>query len=213
MGTIDPDIYRTLVEASGSARQTQVERRKLQIIEVAIDLFATRGMDQTTYDDISRKCGVSRALVQHYFPKREELFLLAARLIRAEFQRQAVDAIRAETEVSRQLAAYVESTFAWVEGRRKHARLWMLFFYHCAIHARFRKVHSEMTEMGRARVEALLRAGVESGAFRCADPAVAAKSVQGIISGFLVMALTEDSPVPRETLLSEAKAAVARLVG
>ena len=86
-----------------------------------------------------------------------------------------------------------------------HAKLWLLFFYHCAIHPKFKKLNSEMQEMGRVRIEALIRAGLESGAFKCEDPALAAKNLQAVINGYLVLALTEDSFVSRERLYDEAR--------
>ena len=55
-------------------RLSPAERRD-QILDTANALFAERGYDDVTIDDIAKGAGVARGLVHHYFGGRKEVYL------------------------------------------------------------------------------------------------------------------------------------------
>lgn len=50
------------------------ERRKKEIISIAIPLFAQKGYAKTTLEDIAHACGFSKAVLYQYFKGKEDLF-------------------------------------------------------------------------------------------------------------------------------------------
>lgn len=46
-----------------------------QISEIAGDLFLTKGYEQTTFDDIAEKVGLSRRTIFRYFPTKEAIVI------------------------------------------------------------------------------------------------------------------------------------------
>ena len=50
-------------------------RRSDEILDAANELFAERGYDEVTIEDIARSAGVARGLVHHYFGGRKEVYL------------------------------------------------------------------------------------------------------------------------------------------
>jgi len=56
--------------------QNQVikDRRKFRIMEKALMLFATRGFDPVTVDDITEEVGCSHGLFYHYFTGKEDVY-------------------------------------------------------------------------------------------------------------------------------------------
>ena len=51
------------------------EERRGQILDAANELFAERGYDQVTIDDIAKGAGVARGLVHDYFGGRKEVYI------------------------------------------------------------------------------------------------------------------------------------------
>ena len=49
------------------------EERTEQIIETAAKLFAEKGFDATSIDDIAEACGVAPGLIYHYFDSKSEI--------------------------------------------------------------------------------------------------------------------------------------------
>lgn len=54
-------------------RRLMVKRRR-GVVDVAITLYADRGITRTSYDAIARLAGVSRPTVSNYFPSKADLF-------------------------------------------------------------------------------------------------------------------------------------------
>jgi AcrR family transcriptional regulator len=50
------------------------DRRKMKIMEKALMLFATRGFDFVTVDDITKEVGCSHGLFYHYFTGKEDVY-------------------------------------------------------------------------------------------------------------------------------------------
>ena len=91
-------------------------QRRQQILDAANDLFAERGYEEVTVEDIARAAGVTRGLVHHYFGGRTEVYLaLLERLyaIREETLR------RPEGRSARaRVADSVSRWLAWTEANR-----------------------------------------------------------------------------------------------
>src|SRR4051794_6843038 len=51
------------------------EQRRNQLLDVANALFAERGYDQVSIEDIASSAGVARGLVHHYFGGRKEVYI------------------------------------------------------------------------------------------------------------------------------------------
>jgi AcrR family transcriptional regulator len=71
------------------------ERKKLQqrhrLADVAAALFAERGYDETSINDVARAADVSGQTVYNYFPAKEDLVLDRAEEIRARYGRMILD--------------------------------------------------------------------------------------------------------------------------
>lgn len=56
-------------------RAEQKEKRKLQIIITALELFVSKGYHATKTSDIAKAVGMSEGLLFHYFPTKQDLYL------------------------------------------------------------------------------------------------------------------------------------------
>src|SRR4051794_19863554 len=63
---------------SGAAyRRLEVDERRAQLLEVGTELFSKNSFEELSMAEIAREAGVSKALLYHYFPSKEELFKAA----------------------------------------------------------------------------------------------------------------------------------------
>lgn len=58
---------------SSSTNELIRQQRKQTIIEIAIELFATNGIEQTSIDSITKSCNISHGLFYHYFKNKNDL--------------------------------------------------------------------------------------------------------------------------------------------
>jgi AcrR family transcriptional regulator len=92
-----------------------VDVRRRQLLDVAERLFAEQGYDELSMADIARAAGISKALLYHYFPSKQELF-------RATLG-EAAEELRERTEPDpslpplEQLAGSLDAFLSWIEER------------------------------------------------------------------------------------------------
>jgi AcrR family transcriptional regulator len=85
-------------------RERKKRETRRRIVEGAVALFATRGYDATTMDDIADAADVSRATVFNFFPRKADLVLAWFTDRRAQLARHLAEGERDETQASSQLA-------------------------------------------------------------------------------------------------------------
>lgn len=98
-------------------RAENYEERQLEILDTAAAMFAERGFDGTPMSAIATGCGVSKALLYHYFESKEELLyqmLKSHCLLLIETASKAVsvagdDRARLESLVQELMALYMGS--------------------------------------------------------------------------------------------------------
>jgi AcrR family transcriptional regulator len=63
------------VSTTPKRRRLKAEERRDQMLDAANELFAERGYEAVSVEDIARAAGVQRGLVHHYFGGRKEVYL------------------------------------------------------------------------------------------------------------------------------------------
>jgi AcrR family transcriptional regulator len=59
----------------GTVKRLPADRRRQQLLDVALKLFAQRGFNATTMDDIAEKAGVTKPLLYQHFESKRALYL------------------------------------------------------------------------------------------------------------------------------------------
>ena len=63
--------------APSGYRRLDVDERRAQLIEVGTELFSKHSYEELSMARIAREAGISKALLYHYFPSKEEFFKAA----------------------------------------------------------------------------------------------------------------------------------------
>jgi AcrR family transcriptional regulator len=58
-------------------RRLEVDERRAQLLEVGTELFSKHSFEELSMAEIAREAGISKALLYHYFPSKEEFFKAA----------------------------------------------------------------------------------------------------------------------------------------
>jgi AcrR family transcriptional regulator len=92
-----------VVAKGGKRSRLSPEARRAQLIELGVEMLATRRLDELSVELIASTAGISRGLLFHYFSSKQEFHLEVARAAAAEMIRRTqpdpalspVDALRA----------------------------------------------------------------------------------------------------------------------
>jgi AcrR family transcriptional regulator len=90
-----------------------VDERRRQLLELSTSLFARHSFAELSMADIARAAGISKALLYHYFPSKQELFVATLQ--------EAAEEVRSRTEPdpdlppAQALAGSLAAFLVWVE--------------------------------------------------------------------------------------------------
>ncbi|PWU17188.1 MAG: hypothetical protein C5B49_09410 [Bdellovibrio sp.] len=185
-------------------KHSRSQLQQIRIIEAAIESFANRGIEATTYARLARDCNISRPLIHHYFPTLASLFLMAAKHIRRSHLEAAMFNVKkAGPEAWDQLKAFVEGSFDWIEQHPNYAKFWLLYYYQCGLGGAIASEHTALVKAGEESLQSILSG---FNLRKSDDPYVLTKSIQMTAIGGTLSALTESRHLPgkkaREITLS-----------
>ena len=151
-----------------------METREAQILNVAVEMFGTRGYDRTALKDIADAIGITKPALYYYFRDKDALY---ARVV-VEALRQLVDFVRERTEAQAdpeaRLREFILSAAIFLD---EHRSTWLLAS-HGFWAAQTGTLRSEALSL-RDQFEGMLRGcladAVSSGKLREVDVALAGR--------------------------------------
>jgi AcrR family transcriptional regulator len=171
--------------------QRRPEHRPDEIATAALQVFAKRGLHQTTLDDIAKEAGVSKGTIYLYFKSKEDLFIAAAQRVVPSPEELKLEAPQTITEndVEKLLRAAARTMY-----RRFCTPAYRAFFALMAAeslrHPEWGRLYFEKIVLAQNRRFAeLFQQAATMGAIRQFDPLLVARAFIGM---FLTMALTQE---------------------
>lgn len=96
------------------------DKRKREILEKSLDVFMDEGFEDTTFQKIAERCGITRTILYLYFKNKREIFNFSIKLFTDRLE-STLKEIAADTGLSRtdRLAAIIERTISdCIDNRR-----------------------------------------------------------------------------------------------
>lgn len=162
--------------STGSRRKQLMEN---EVLEQATRLFAERGFNGTSLQDVADAMGLKRPALYYYFRSKDELL---DRLIVEATSGPANDlnkiAARSDLDVAARLHAAARHIIIWVTSNRD--RFLLLVKSESDLSPASAKKFNEGRRAALDAVRSIIAEGIDAGQFRPVDPRVAAFGVWGI---------------------------------
>jgi AcrR family transcriptional regulator len=176
-------------------RKEQKEKRREEILAVALDLFARKGYAATKTQDISQAAGMSEGLLFHYFETKEKLYEELIKL-GVSHPQTMLSGIRGEPlEFFRKAA---KETLCYVTTNPFIAKMFILMsqaHYNDAAPESVKKMMAETDNITPAAQK--IRQGQRNGTIKRGNPVALAAAFWGALQGIAEqIALFPDIPVP-----------------
>jgi AcrR family transcriptional regulator len=186
--------------ASKSKQEVVTEFRCTEILRAGRKVFAKKGFDQATVDDIAAAAGVAKGTLYIYFPSKREIYLAAIK--------QDVLALHAETDrrirscetAAAKIRAFIGTRVEYCERNRDFFRIYYSEFANFFVPlAHAPKGLRELYLRQAKKLEAMLQQAVERGEIRKIRPRAVALRLYDMTLGLIA-----------ERLLGWSKASVDR---
>jgi AcrR family transcriptional regulator len=148
---------KSLARARRPRRRLPPERRRETLVRAASELFAERGYDHVTLDEIAARAGVTKVIVYRHFDSKQKLYLALLAAHRDELLSTLAAGTPSERPLPARVAAVADAWFAYVQA---HAFAWKMLFKDVTGDAEIEAFHAGMRASAREAITRLL--GAES---------------------------------------------------
>jgi AcrR family transcriptional regulator len=151
-------------------RQIRDERQR-QILNIAAEVFARKGLAETRISDIAEAGGISQGLIYRYFASKEELFRA---LIERTLHASVIDLLQAVVEGPgtpwEKLSRITSQMWEGMQRRPAHAHVILLTLTSEAVPADLRALAQDHARKAQALFRRLIAEGQERGEIVAGDP-------------------------------------------
>lgn len=192
-------------------KRTSVEERRADILDVTCQVVIERGFAGTRIADVARKLGVSTGLIHYHFETKEQL--LAAAFQHAA--RQEMVSLEADLAATPNATAQLDQVLQnYTPGREDLDWLMWIDSWGEALRSRvMRSISQELDVESTALIERVIRRGIATGEFTCADPVGAAWRLAALLDGLGIQLTVHDGVITRDELLAHVRLAATRELG
>ena len=183
-------------------RLTAQARREL-IEQAASELFAERGYQATSIDEIAKRAGVTAPVVYDHFASKQDLHRHLLERHYAELRLLWREQLGGEDPPARRIPRAIDAWFAYVEA---HPYAWRMLFRDTTGEPEVRAIHDEVVAQSRAAVMPLFlrERGIEDAAAVETEALDMAWEVMRAVLQGLALWWYEHRHVPREQVVATA---------
>jgi AcrR family transcriptional regulator len=109
-------------------KQVVTEFRHRAILDAAHQVFAARGFESASVDEIARLAGVAKGTLYLYYPSKEAIYRAALRGGLEQLCAELRQRVEAASGVRDKIQAFVETKLAYFDARRDFLRLYLAAF-------------------------------------------------------------------------------------
>jgi AcrR family transcriptional regulator len=192
-------------------RKAQAEERRIQILEVSLNVFAEKGFKGSSIKNIAGAAGISQGLMYHYFPSKEAL--LRATVEYHGFLPQLKQILKENKEDALKdiLAELAEKFLALLDEKRTLVRL---LVSEIQFNRALKSAWADMCREGSSLLQEYLDSHIEKGELRRHNTEVTARMLFSVI---FMYHFTEDifdfSKLTRQEFIDEAVSNILRGAG
>lgn len=139
------------------------DRKKLEIIEAAIECLASEGIENTTFEAIAKRIETRRAHVAYHFKDKNMIFEAAINYILVayaqtlqEFVQKAEQKNALKGPPQNLIEEYIKGAFHWSKKNPEHVSVFLLFYYLTTFQKNYRELNSRIRLDGQERIHYIL---------------------------------------------------------
>ena len=181
-----------------------------RLLDVVVELVATRGMAGVTIREVAGRAGVSIGAVQHHFPTKDALLLAAMRRVGERFRDQMAAVVAADETPARALRLFAHALACIGQDDRDDAAVWLAVVSHAVVHEPTAAVHREEWSEVESVIAFLIAAHRQVEVHQVSDDAAA---LLALLDGVAIAVVVEPGRMPLARAVRIVDVAVDRALG
>jgi AcrR family transcriptional regulator len=136
-------------------RRLPTEQRRETLAEAASKLFAERGYDHVTLDEVAAQAGVTKVIVYRHFGSKKDLYLALLAAHRDDLLRTLAEGMAVKRPLRERVEEVADAWFGYVEA---NPFAWKMLFQDATGDPEIRAFHAGIRTTARAAIVGLLEA-------------------------------------------------------
>lgn len=166
------------------------EFRCSEILEAARTVFAHKGFNDATVDDIAEAAGVSKGTVYLYFPSKREIYLETVRQGLVTLQEEVHRSMDAQLDAGGKVLAFIRTRLEYCDRNRDFMRIYYTEFNNMLIHpVHVRQEFRDLYDRQAAVLARVLEEGMERAEVRTLDSSASARIIYDMTRGLIAQRL------------------------
>lgn len=166
--------------------------KSLKFIEAAVDIFDKYGFEEATFQQISKKCGVSQPALYNHFKNKMDL-LNACALHSAQLGRLYIDSkadINSPAKI--RLLSYLQANLDWFAQNKKYASTIIAVYYFAGMNQDSKKLFVILQTTAMERIRQIINQGVREKNWKQDSSMNAERLIHSLLVGELYKIIYED---------------------
>jgi AcrR family transcriptional regulator len=169
------------------------QRRRLEILEAAMDVIADRGLCETRVADVARRAGTSAALILYYFDSKDRLLTEALTHAEDRFYLETFHDLSGVEHVRERLVTLIDRSFPGPDDTTGDWKLWFELWTRAIRDPEAAKKRAALDRRWRATIADVVREGQNDGEFSDeVDAEGFAVRLASLIDGLSIQAVLND---------------------
>lgn len=128
------------------------DKRRAEVVEIAFDLVADRGIEALTFREIAAAAECSTSIVSHYFGNKNELLFCVYQVA----NQRATERIQALRDVGATIAECFETVLPLNEDSHRNWRVWLAFWARAHIEPAYFEERRRAAQMSLALYHSMI---------------------------------------------------------
>ena len=192
-------LYQTFF---GAGKLSKGEKKKLDIVEAAVELFGQQGVDRTSIEHIAKQMGISRSHVSYHFADMDILIEAAILQMMSKGVGFTFELMAGAKPGQQQFQRYLRGYFGFFAENPVYIPVMMYFIYASSFLPRFKVLQTQTRLQASGRIrELLIQLYIEANKRIPIKINALSSQVQSLIFTGLVYCLTTGEGSPAERLV------------
>ncbi len=196
---------------------TKGERKKMEIVVAAAKLFGEKGVDGTSYENLSEAINTTRSHINYHFKDRTALIVAVIKFMMSLGHDFTFQRLRGSSESKNLISSYLDGYYYFFVHNPQFIPVIVYFYYEATRPGELRDLQTAIRIQGQQRIQELIRQVLLSQNKRIPkDIEAMASQCQMLMIGGLIVNLATGDPVTEDKIAAaknNALSAIGNIMG
>jgi AcrR family transcriptional regulator len=171
------------------------DARKRQLTEIAVEVIAELGYQQTTLAEIAKRAGITKGAIHYYFSSKQDLIQATIRWVSERAHAYFVPRVAICNTAAEKLHTFITASFEYMQHNRSYHVALVDLWGSYKTQEEKKALHENEYRYDRRWLEGIILEGRKQGELKCDSPDSLATLILAMVDGVMVQWVFDETSV------------------